>query len=122
MLFAVSAEEDPGWPLRKEMLLALIPGVGRILLRRRHDASTNPLVVLRELFITFCIALVMFGVVLAFLWPAQSKEPDSPQLAIGLIGLGVAAAVVGRVVEKPLVCTDDGSLAASYRTRFFLRI
>ena len=30
--------------------------------------------------------------------------------------------MVGRVVEKPLDCSDDRRLAESYRTRFFLRI
>ena len=38
------------------------------------------------------------------------------------MGLGVAAGILGRLVERPLVCTDDVSLAGSYRTRFFLRI
>jgi len=77
---------------------------------------------LRQVFVTFCLAIVMFGVVLVFLWPSQSKEPDSPGFASFLLGLGVAAAVVGRLVEKPLVCRSDASLASSYRTRFFLRI
>ena len=104
------------------MLLALIPGVGRILLRRGVDSATNPLVLLRQAFITFCMGIVMFGIVLAFLWPSQSKEPHSPPLALGLVALGMIAAVVGWAVERPLVCTDDASLAGSYRTRFFLRI
>src|SRR5205814_6537035 len=109
-------------PLRKEMLLALIPGVGRVFLRRRVDAATNPLVLLRQAFITFCMAIVMFGIVLTFLWPSQSEEPHSAPLALGLLALGVVAAIVGWVVEQPLVCTDDATLARSYRTRFFLRI
>jgi F0F1-type ATP synthase membrane subunit c/vacuolar-type H+-ATPase subunit K len=78
--------------------------------------------ILRQVFVTFCVALGMFGVVLVFLWPSQSKESDSPGFAIFLLALGVAAGIVGRIVEKPLACTNDISLAASYRTRFFLRI
>jgi cbb3-type cytochrome oxidase subunit 3 len=104
------------------MLLALVPGLGRIVLRRRLDTTANSLVLLRQLFITFCMALVMFGIVLTFLWPAQSKEADSPGLALGLVGLGAVATIVGRLVERPLLCMDDVSLASSYRTRFFLRI
>jgi hypothetical protein len=77
---------------------------------------------LRQVFVTFCLALVMFGVVLVFLWPSQSQQPDAPGFAGFLLALGVVAGIVGRLVEKPLVCTNDASLAGSYRTRFFLRI
>jgi F0F1-type ATP synthase membrane subunit c/vacuolar-type H+-ATPase subunit K len=115
-------DDDPGWPVRWELLLALVPGVGRIFLRRRLDNTANPLALLRQVFMSFCLAIVGFGVVLAFLWPSQSKEAASPGLAIGLVLLGAAAGIAGRFIEKPLVCTDDRSLAGSYRARFFLRI
>jgi F0F1-type ATP synthase membrane subunit c/vacuolar-type H+-ATPase subunit K len=115
-------DNDPGWPVKKELLLALVPGVGRIFLRRRFDKTANPLALLRQVFMSFCLAIVSFGVVLAFLWPSQSKEAASPGLAIGLVLLGATAGIAGRFIEKPLLCTDDRSLAASYRGRFFLRI
>lgn len=115
-------DNDPGWPVRKELLLALVPGVAQIFLRRRLDKTANPLALLRQVFMSFCLAIVGFGVVLAFLWPSQSKEAASPGLAIGLVVLGAAAGIAGRLIEKPLLCTDDRSLAWSYRVRFFLRI
>jgi hypothetical protein len=115
----VNRDEDPGWPLRAELLLALIPGVGRLLLRRRAAKSANGLVLLRQLFVNFCLAIVTFGVVLVFLWPSQSKEAPSPGLALGLVVLGAGAGIVMLFIEKPLNCE---SLAGSYRVRFFLRM
>ena len=122
MLRVVLNDDDPGWPVGKQLLLGLVPGMSRRALRRQFDSTGNALVLLRQVFMSFCLALVLFGVVLAFLWPAQSKEPESPGLAVLILGLGIAAGVAGRFVEKPLVCTDDASLAGSYRTRFFVRI
>ena len=118
----VLGDDDPGWPVKKELLWALVPGVGRLFVRRRLDRTANALVLLRQVFMSFCLAIVMFGVVLAFLWPSQSKEAASPGLAIGLLVLGAIAGIAGRQIEKPLLCADDGSLVVSYRTRFFLRI
>jgi len=115
-------DDDPGWPIRKELLLGLIPGAGTFVRRRWRRKADAGLVVLRQIFMSFCLALIMFGVVLVFLWPSQSKEPPAPGFAIGLLLVGVAASVAGRIVEKPLDCTDDRTLAASYGTRFFLRI
>jgi pilus assembly protein TadC len=54
--------------------------------------------------------------------PSQSKEAPSAGFAIGLLLFGLFAGVAGRIVEKPLVCSDDRALAASYSVRFFLRI
>jgi len=122
MLVSVLPDDDPGWPLKKELLLALVPGFGRVLVRRRLDPNENGLVLLRQVFLSFCIAIVLFGVVLAFLWPSQSNEPASPGLAVGIIVVGIATGIAGRFVEKPLVCSDEATLAGSYRTRFFLRI
>jgi F0F1-type ATP synthase membrane subunit c/vacuolar-type H+-ATPase subunit K len=96
--------------------------MSRRALRRRFDTTANGLILLRQVFMTFCLAIVMFGVVLTFLWPSQSTEPESPALALGLLGLGVIAGITGRLIEKPLLCANDASLAGSYRTRFFLRI
>lgn len=115
-------DDDPGWPKGPSLLLLFVPGGLRHIQRRRQAEGANGLLMLRQVFVTFCAAIVMFGVVLAFLWPSQSSEPDSPGLAMGLIGLGVAAGIAGRFVERPLVCTDDVALAGSYRTRFFVRI
>ncbi len=115
-------DDDPGWPVKKELLWALVPGLGQLVMRRRLDRTANALVLLRQLFMSFCLSLVMYGVVVAILWPSKSKEAASPGLAFGLVVLGASAGIAGRFVEGPLLCTDDGSLAGSYRTRFFLRI
>lgn len=114
-------DDDPGWPIGKELLFALIPG-GGFFARRRAAKIPNGLIALRQVFMSFCIALVLFGVVLVFLWPSQSKEAPSPGLALGLIAVGLLSGVAGRVAETRLDCADDLQLAVSYRTRFFLRI
>jgi hypothetical protein len=117
----VLPDDDPGWPIKKELLFAFIPGAG-IFVRRRLAKTANGLVALRQVFMSFCLALVMFGVVLVFLWPSQSEETPAPGFAIALMLLGLFSSVSGRVVEKPLDCADDVHLAMSYRGRFFLRI
>ncbi len=115
-------DEDPGWPLGKALILSVLPWVAVMLLRRQTGKARDGLILLRQVFLAFLTAILLFGVVLLALWPAQSTADPSPTLALVLIGLGVSSAVVQRFVEKPLDCTDDVKLADSYRTRFFRRI
>jgi len=117
----VLPDDDPGWPISKFRVLGLIPGVS-LFVRRRSDSSANGLVALRQVFMSFCVALLMFGVVLAVLWPEQSKNSPVPGVAIGLVLAGLIAGLAVRFIERPLDCTDDRRLAAAYRVRFFLRI
>ena len=113
--------DDPGWPIGGWWLVSLLPGV-RLFLRHRLTAGTNGLVALRQAFLSYCFGVIAFGVALVFLWPSQSAQPKSPGVAIGLLVLGAALAIVGRVIEKPLDCTGDRQLAGTYRVRFFVRI
>jgi len=113
-------DDDPGWPWRRAPFV-VFPLYGQLLQRRsRRDLNRDGLLMLRELFMAFVAAILLFGVVLSFM-DAGETEP-SPGLAVGLLALGVLAGIMGRVVERPLDCTSDQKLAASYRTRFFIRI
>jgi F0F1-type ATP synthase membrane subunit c/vacuolar-type H+-ATPase subunit K len=110
------ATEDPGWPSIRYVLLALIPGVGiQLAKRRRADA----LVALRSVFLSFSGALVLFGVVLAVL--GLPNGPVMPWLPI-LVAYAAASVLAVRFFVKPLDCSSPSKLAESYRTRFFLVI
>jgi hypothetical protein len=113
----VTPDDDPGWPRGLALFALVVPGVAQWTLRTNR--GRDGLVVLRQTFVTFSIALVLFGVVPPLV--QQSGESVMPWLLIlgvlVVVGLGAA-----RVVEKPLDCATDALLAASYRTRLFVRI
>lgn len=111
--------EDPGWASAIVVLVMLIPGARLLFMRRLR--SGDPLVLLRSVFLSFSIALVLFGVVLAVVG-GLPNGPVVPWVPI-LIVLSAASTVgVDLVMRKPLACASAGALAASYRTRFFLTI
>jgi F0F1-type ATP synthase membrane subunit c/vacuolar-type H+-ATPase subunit K len=81
------------------------------------------LVALRLVFLSFCNALVLFGVVLLLI--DLDAGSSSISVATGSVITAVAGAALlltRRLVRRPLRCTDEQSLAASYRVRFFLDI
>jgi F0F1-type ATP synthase membrane subunit c/vacuolar-type H+-ATPase subunit K len=118
-----SFEEDPGWPLNRSFLVFFIPAVGPQLYRRRAGPLRGEgLGMLRMLFISFFNAVIMFGVVLLFIPGVPGEHAHAaPWLPI-LVGFAAAAVVASRLVERPLDCSSDAKLAASYRSRFFVRI
>ncbi len=118
-------EDDPGWPISWRIFLwALIPSMG--LHRQRQGAvrgDVDGLVVLRQLFLSFCLTIVAVGVVLAVLYPGSEPPTDPPTGAVvALLLVGALSSVVGPRIERPLSCEDDAQLADSYRKRFFLRL
>ncbi|MCA1696402.1 MAG: hypothetical protein LC749_17725, partial [Actinobacteria bacterium] len=115
-------DDDPGWRFSWRTLLMAIPGIGPVLRRRSARRNQDGLVVLREVFTAFCLAIGWFGVVVVALYPSEDHPHHPPAgVAVGLLIAGGVAALVGPRVERPLDCTDDRRLAASYRVRFFLR-
>lgn len=117
-------DDDPGWPVSPRLLLSLIPGIGLAFhLRGRGTKQRDGLVTLREIFISFSVAIVLIGVWMAFLYPSTRSDGD-PQvgLALGLAGAGALSVLGGSWGEHPLDCADERRLAGSYRTRFFLRV
>jgi F0F1-type ATP synthase membrane subunit c/vacuolar-type H+-ATPase subunit K len=111
--------DDPGWPSAVSVLLMLLPGAPIWLPRRR--SAGDPLMSLRSTFLSFSLALVMFGVVLTFI----GGLPNGPVVAWipVLIVFAVASVVAVRLVtSRPFDCSSDAALAGSYRTRFFATI
>jgi hypothetical protein len=117
-------DDDPGWGISWRVLVMLVPGAGIVYRRRRaRSATVDGLVLTRQLFTTFCSAVILYGVVVEALY-SSSKPLSQPAtgVAVGLLIAGAVAALVEPRIERPLDCTDPARLAGSYRTRFFLRI
>ena len=117
------ADDDPGWPRSPRVLIFLLPPFGAIQRRRITRQQGDGLILLRQLFVSFVIALLMFGVVIAVLYPTSPPPADSPTVVVAaLLFLGAIGVALTPRIEGQLDGTDDAALAASYRTRFFLRI
>jgi hypothetical protein len=117
-------DDDPGWGFSSRLLLMLVPGVGIVFRRRRaRSATVDGLVLTRQLFTTFCLSVIGFGVVIEALYlTSEPLRHPATGVAIGLLSAGGLSALFGQRIERPLDCTDAARLAGSYRTRFFLRI
>lgn len=89
-----------------------------------QPSSASALGVLRQVLVSFGVALVLIGVVVAVL-SAGDQPVDGPSSGIVagvIIGYGVLSVVLPRMIEPPLDCSSDAALAGAYRTRFFLRV
>jgi hypothetical protein len=115
-----SGDRDPGWGGIGSILLGmLMPG----LLIRRAGSQANLLVTLRSAFLSFCAALVMFGVVLAFIVEDVADPWAEPEVvAAGVAALGFALVLASWRIARLTCQADAGAMVAAYRTRFFLRI
>jgi F0F1-type ATP synthase membrane subunit c/vacuolar-type H+-ATPase subunit K len=109
--------DDPGWPKWwNQLRLLLIPT------RSSLASVSDGLVLLRGLFLRFCYAIALIGVVRVILGDL-SKGDSKPGLAlVVVVAAGVGCLVVQSFVGAPLDCTSDDKLASSYRSRFFLRV
>lgn len=114
-------EEDPGWSISwRSAGAVVVPGM---LARtaREGGAGADLLVMLRQVFLSFVLALLAFGLVLMFLYsgPATQSLAVMPVL---VVAAGVGCLVAQRVLGPPLDLTSPATLAGTYRTRFFLRM
>ena len=108
-------DDDPGWPSPSISLAMLVPG----LMARRVREAGDGLVALRRVTISFTNALVLFGVVLTFAAPGGGAA--MPWVVVP-VAVALVGAVIRRQVERPLDCSSETALAASYRTRYFVRL
>jgi F0F1-type ATP synthase membrane subunit c/vacuolar-type H+-ATPase subunit K len=113
----MTPDDDPGWPRSLSILAVLVPGALQWYLRRSR--GRDGLITLRQVFLSFSMALVLFGVVIAFL---DLKGGSVMPWLLILVAIAFVSLGASRVVEKPLDCSSDEQLAGTYRTRFFLRI
>ena len=78
--------EDPGWGPTWRMLLMLLPGGARLAMRGSNDG----LQLMRTLFLSFCSAIVLFGLVLLLMGSNEIEDAPSPgPWALGLAAYGV---------------------------------
>jgi F0F1-type ATP synthase membrane subunit c/vacuolar-type H+-ATPase subunit K len=81
------------------------------------------LIVLRQVLMTFCIALALIGLVIALLYPSSAPPADPPDSLCELPAAPRCRRGVANASHRAtLNCTDDSTLASSYRARFFLRV
>lgn len=88
---------------------------------KRHG---NGLVALRHLFLAFCSAVVLIGVVVLLIGTDTSSDPAiglGPALAAVTL-VGIAGIVAAERFVRPLDCSSEAALASSYRTRMFLHL
>jgi hypothetical protein len=115
-------DEDPGWELSPRTLLILVPGSVHFALRGRRSTGTRDgLTEIRDLWLSFSVSVLLGGVVAVLTTGGAPTEPAGgwvAALAVVSVLCLVAAEVFSR---RPLDCNDLAALAASYRSRFFLR-
>lgn len=125
-----SGSEDPGWSYAlRGWWLVLLPFPLGVLLRRfsrRAERQATMLELTRALFVSFAGAFLLIGFVVVILARASSLTANR---IVGLSPMAVAVVTVGATclaapswIERPLDCSDDARLVASYRVRFFLRL
>jgi hypothetical protein len=122
---ATGSDGDPGWrPALKASLWTLIPGLGLVRARSQRGAGDpDGLVQLRSILVSFASSLVLIGIVVAFLAGGDTRSSMSGEAGAALVvAAGTVALLLVRFVPRPLDCSSDVTLAASYVTRFFLRL
>lgn len=117
---AQDLDHDPGWQWSWKSLVILVPAVGRQLATR---AASDSLQLLRNAYVSFCLAVVLIGVVVVVLGDLDPEQADRPGVAVAItVGVCAAALLLQRVVPRPLDASSEATLVASYRARFYLRI
>lgn len=113
---ALDLGDDPGWQLSIGTFSFLLPG-------RLAKSGLDPLQLTRNVFVSFCAAAWLIGLVVIVLGDIDPTRPDRPGLAVAIVvGVGLICLALQRTLPRPLDCTTPATLAASYQTRFFLRI
>ena len=112
-------DEDPGWG---RALRSAIPMYGQIAAKRRSGAPSDGLILMRQLFVSFCSAVVLFGIVLLFVDGTADSGDPAVGRALILVLVGAASMTLGPRFERPLDGTSDAHAVVSYRNRFFVRI
>ena len=120
---ASAHEEDPGWgSVKARMLVFLVPGYLRFFSQKGGLRDGDALVMLRQLWLTFLSAIILFGVVVVFVVPGATERPAAPWAVAIVIGGLVSLAATWAIGRRRLQCQGESELATSYRTRFFLRM
>jgi hypothetical protein len=128
---AAGPDRDPGWRdvitpwFLVGLVLGMIPFLGRRVMQRAlRGRSQDGLLMLRQLFLHFLVAVLLIGMVAGVVSLDERPSSTEQQVAvILLVALGTACLAAAEWFgRKPLDCSDDAHLAVGYRSRFFLRI
>jgi hypothetical protein len=114
-------EVDPGWELSPRLLLFLVPGY-LMATNKRGAGQRDGLSLVRQVWVSFTGAVVLFGLVLVFVTGGSDVERTSPVpwLAAVLAATLVGQVAVSRILARTLPCDSLSSLADHFRKRFFL--
>ena len=117
---------DPGWGRAlRGAASVVVPGLAFRQQRRVEAGRIERLMGLRSVFVAFCVALLLIGLVVVILWATSgigAVVSSTTAVVVSVGAFGLAALAAPRFVERDLDCSDDRSLASSYTTRFFLRL
>ena len=115
-------QQDPGWKFTwRSFPYTFVPQYA--IQRAAKKPGYNALAFVRQMFLSYCVSLAAVTVVVFIL--AGPVEPEEPQtaLAVGIVAaVGIGGLIAGRWLNRRLDCSSDETLAASYQTRFFLRV
>ncbi len=114
--------QDPGWKFSlRSFPYTFVPQYA--IQRAARQPGFNVLAFTRQMFVSYCLSLVAITVVVFIL--AGTVEPEDPQTALAagmVVAIGIVGLIAERLLNRQLDCSSDASLAASYQTRFFLRV
>lgn len=114
-------EHDPGWQVSWRSVLSAM-GPQRAVRRSAEDPEADQLVMLRQVFVSFSMMIVLVTVVVLILGDLTDGD-ETVGLSIGIVvAIGVVSLIAGRLLRTRLDCTSGATLAVSYRSRFFLRL
>ena len=121
----MSTYEDPGWgpAIRRGPFIVLLPFAHIRTMYTLRKGGVDGLTVLRMLFLHFLFALLLFLVVLVLVLGEEEPKPIPGWMAVAFpVVLVGCLAGVAWARARPLVVSDETSLAGSYRTVFFLGV
>jgi drug/metabolite transporter (DMT)-like permease len=117
-------DDRTSWISWRGLPAVLVPALAA---RRAAHGRVSTLRLVRTLFVTYLIAIVLIGGVVAVLTLASDRTSSASTGAVA--GVATAVAVIGaisvgcsRLVRPDADCSSDQALATWYRRRFFLRI
>jgi hypothetical protein len=116
----VAMNQDPGWDLSPRSLLGTLTPFRSM--RRNAAAGETELGLLRNVFVSFCVAIVLISVVVIILGDLVEEDEPVGLSVVIVAGVGLASLIAGRRFRQRLDCSADAALVTSYRTRFFLRL
>jgi hypothetical protein len=114
------AVNDPGWSgVWRDAIWGLIPGFAARRARRVPGIRG-----MGSVFVSFVVAGVLYGVILAFIDLGRPNGGPSSELCIAIVcGIGVASIGAVSVLRKrPLDASSAEMVASAYRKNLFLKV